>query len=206
MTAGALAGVLAFLARLISGVNARWLDCPPDPRPRIYFANHTSHLDFVVLWSVLPDAVRARVRPVAGSDYWDRTPLRRYLVHRVFHAVLIDRPIGRHFLGRTFLDPLLNELDQGNSLIVFPEGTRGSGDEVGAFKAGLYHLCRLRPAVEAVPVYLENLNRILPKGEFLPVPLLSRATFGPPIAPAGDEEKAQFLERARAAVRGLRGA
>jgi 1-acyl-sn-glycerol-3-phosphate acyltransferase len=205
VNSGALAAVLAFLTRLVSGVNARWLDCPPDPRPRIYFANHTSHLDFVVLWSVLPPAVRSRLRPVAGRDYWDRSPLRRYLVRRVFHAVLIDRP-GRHFLGRSFLDPLLRELDLGHSLIVFPEGTRGSGDEVAPFQAGLYHVCRLRPAVEAVPVYLENLNRILPKGEFLPVPLLSRATFGPPVRPRPDEAKADFLERARAAVCGLRGA
>ena len=205
MNSGALAAVLAFLARLVSGVNARWLDCPLDSRPRIYFANHTSHLDFVVLWSVLPPPVRSRVRPVAGRDYWDRTPLRRYLVRRVFHAVLIDRP-GRHFVGRGFLDPLLCELDLGHSLIVFPEGTRGSGGEVGPFKAGLYHVCRMRPGIEAVPVYLENLNRILPKGEFLPVPLLSRATFGPPVLLAPDEDKAGFLERARAAVRGLRGA
>ena len=81
---------------------------------------------------------------------------------------------------------------------------RGNGEEVGEFKAGLYQLCRAKPEIEAVPVYLENLNRILPKGEFLPVPFLSRVTFGPPIRPQADEGKSEFLERARRALCRLR--
>ena len=203
------AGLLAFAARVISGAHARWLDCGPELRPRIYFANHTSHLDFVVLWSVLPPELRLRTRPVAARDYWDTTPLRRYLAKHVFHAVLTERPSaaeGTRFLGRAFFDPFLAELDRGHALILFPEGTRGTGDDVRPFKGGLYHLCRLRPEVEAIPVYLENLNRILPKGEYLPVPLLSRVIFGPPIRPWDGEEKPEFLERARAAVCRLKSA
>jgi len=182
-------------------VQTRWIDCPAEARQRLYFANHTSHLDFVALWSALPEPVRTRTRPVAAREYWERNKLRSYLANRVFQSVLVARPNG-HVLsdGRAILSPLLEELEKGSSLILFPEGTRGNGDEVGEFKGGLYHLCQSKPGLEAVPVYLENLNRILPKGEFLPLPLVSRVTFGPPIWPAADEQKSEFLDRARLAL------
>jgi 1-acyl-sn-glycerol-3-phosphate acyltransferase len=188
------AGLLASLARLVTGSHTRWIDCPSESRQRLYFANHTSHLDFVALWGALPENERMRTRPVAGREYWEQNRLRSYLANSVFQSVLVGRP---ETAGRTILAPLLNELARGSSLILFPEGTRGNGDSIGEFKSGLYHLCRSRPEMEAVPVYLENLNRILPKGEFLPVPLLSRITFGPPIRPADQEGKIEFLYRAR---------
>lgn len=191
------AGLLASLAKLITGANSRWIDCPADPRQRLYFANHTSHLDFVALWAALPEPIRMQTRPVAAREYWMRNGMRSYLATNVFQSVLVSRTEAA---GRNLLSPLLDELERGSSLILFPEGTRGNGDEVGEFKSGLYHLCRSNPDIEAVPVYLENLNRILPKGEFLPVPLLSRVTFGPPIRPQVDEGKSEFLERARGAL------
>ncbi len=199
-----LAGVLAALARLISGVRVRWLDCRPDIRQRVYFANHTSHLDFVVLWSTLPTAVRALTRPVAARDYWERTAMRRFLAETVFRAVLIERhPLAQNdgfAAAKTAVNQMAEALGKSNSVIVFPEGTRGPGDSVGPFKSGIYHLCARRPDVELVPVYLENLNRILPKGEVLPVPLLSTATFGPPIRFLPEEPKKAFLGRAREAL------
>jgi len=191
------AGLLASLAKLITGANSRWIDCPADPRQRLYFANHTSHLDFVALWAALPEPIRVQTRPVAAREYWMRNGMRSFLATNVFQSVLVSRTEAA---GRNLLSPLLDELERGSSLILFPEGTRGNGDEVGEFKSGLYHLCRSNPDIEAVPVYLENLNRILPKGEFLPVPLLSRVTFGPPIRPQVDEGKSEFLERARGAL------
>lgn len=201
------AGLLASLARLITGANTRWIDCPPEQRQRLYFANHTSHLDFVALWAALPEPIRNRTRPVAAREYWERNRVRSYLATNVFQSVMVARPEpavewnGFGLTGgRNILSPLLDELEKGSSLILFPEGTRGTGEEVGEFKAGLYHLCRSKPDIEAVPVYLENLNRILPKGEFLPLPLLSRVTFGPPIRPAVDEGKSEFLQRARHAL------
>ena len=203
-----LAGVLAWLARLVSGAQVRWMECRPEKRQRIYFANHTSHLDFVVLWSSLPREVRALARPVAAKDYWEKGAVRRFLALRVFRAVLVERRAAGSrdamAAARTVIDRLLEAMGTENSLIVFPEGTRGSGGEVGAFKSGIYHLAARRPEVELVPVYLENLNRILPKGEVLPVPLLSTATFGPPIHFELDEPKRAFLERARDAVCKLR--
>jgi 1-acyl-sn-glycerol-3-phosphate acyltransferase len=200
--------LFAGLARFVSGASVFWQDGPPGPGQRVYFANHTSHLDFVVLWSSLPPPVRAVTRPVAARDYWEKGAVRRYLAREVFRAVLVDR-MGREpgaegesrvAAARDTIGRLLAEMGREHSLIVFPEGKRGSGDEVGPFKSGLYHLCRARPDLDAVPVYLENLNRVLPKGEALPVPMLSRAIFGRPIRCAPEESKPEFLERARAAV------
>jgi len=207
-----IASLLAAVARGITGVQVQWAGCEPSERQRIYFANHTSHLDFVVLWSALPSEIRARTRPIAAKDYWEETPLRRYLAENVFKALLVERgamakaksPEEAKFVGRMLIEDMAAALGQRNSLIFFPEGTRGSGEKVGEFRAGLYHLALRRPDVELVPAYLENMNRILPKGEFLPVPMLSLLTFGMPMQVEPGEEKETFLERAREAVSSLR--
>jgi 1-acyl-sn-glycerol-3-phosphate acyltransferase len=206
-----VASLLAAVARGISGVQVQWAGCEPDERQRIYFANHSSHLDFVVLWSGLPSEIRAKTRPIAAKDYWEATPLRRYLANNVFHAVFLDRgaskprnPEEHHFVGRHLIEEMADALGTEHSLILFPEGTRGTGEKVGPFRSGLYHLASHRPDVELVPAYLENLNRILPKGEFLPVPMMSLLTFGKPLHIQTGEEKDAFLERAHEAVSSLR--
>lgn len=198
-----VASLLAWLARVISGATDIWVDCQPSTRQRVYFANHTSHLDFVVLWSVLPDEVRDLTRPVAAQEYWTKDPVRKYLANNVFKAVLVDRQAGDLQSRQQQIERLLGGLARDNSLIIFPEGTRGTGEDVAPFKSGLYHLSRQKPGLELVPVYLENLNRVLPKGEFLPVPLLSRVFFGQPITLGENEPKEQFLTRAREAVLAL---
>ena len=204
-----IARSLAAASRLICGPTIRW-HC--DPRPvhqRIYFGNHSSHLDFILIWSAFPADLRRSLRPVAGKDYWETGPVRRYLAAQVFHAVLIARAgtgsSDGAAVARASIERMVDELGERNSLIVFPEGTRGLSGEVGTFKSGLYHLCRLRPDVELIPVYLENLNRILPKGEVLPVPMLSRIVFGPPLVVKAREEKTAFLARARDALVQLKG-
>lgn len=206
-----MAPLLAAAARVISGASVRWSTDLPDSGQRVFFANHTSHLDFVVLWSALPKPLRELARPVAAREYWERGALRRYLATRVFHAVLVDRGGASASSGhekaeaaRHKIERLAAEMGDRYSLIVFPEGTRGSGHEVAAFKSGLYHLCCVRPALELIPVYLDNMNRILPKGETLPVPMLSRVVFGAPMRLSPGESKAEFLERAHAAVCALR--
>jgi 1-acyl-sn-glycerol-3-phosphate acyltransferase len=186
-------------ARIVTGVRGNWRDCAPDPRPRVYFANHNSHGDFVLIWTVLPPALRRLTRPVAGADYWNASPLRRFFGTRVFRAVLIDRnPTTRED------DPIAlmaASLDTGTSLILFPEGTRNTTDErLLPFKSGLFHLAGARPQVELVPVWIENLNRVMPKGEFVPIPLLCTVTFGAPLHLQAGEDKAGFLERAQAAL------
>lgn len=207
-----IASLLAAVGRGISGVQVQWAGCEPDERQRIYFANHSSHLDFVVLWSALPAGIRAKTRPIAAKDYWEQTTLRRYLANNVFHAVFLERgvtpkaknPDEPHFVGRHLIDEMADALGTEHSLILFPEGTRGTGEKLGPFRSGLYHLALRRPDVQLVPAHLENLNRILPKGEFLPVPMLSLLTFGRPLQVEPEEHKDAFLERAREAVSGLR--
>jgi 1-acyl-sn-glycerol-3-phosphate acyltransferase len=192
---------LAVACRLITGATVEWRCGRQPERPRVYFGNHSSHLDFVVIWSALPPGLRRSARPVAGKDYWEKGRLRRYLAARVFHAVLIERSCAgasaQPAAARAAIDRMAAELDARHALIVFPEGTRAQDGDVGPFKSGLYHLARARPDAELVPVYLENLNRILPKGEFLPVPMLSRVVFGQPLAAIPGEDKPAFLARAR---------
>jgi 1-acyl-sn-glycerol-3-phosphate acyltransferase len=211
-----ITSLLAGIARLVSGASVFWQGGPPDERQRVYFANHTSHLDFVVLWSALPAPVRAVTRPVAALDYWQKGAVRRFLASSVFRAVLVERlgsagasgegAPSRIDAARRTVETLVSEMGHRHSLIVFPEGTRGTGEEVAPFKSGLYHLCRAKSDLETMPVYLDNMNRILPKGESLPVPMLSRVVFGQPMRLQPQESKTQFLERARAAVCALRGA
>jgi 1-acyl-sn-glycerol-3-phosphate acyltransferase len=190
--------VLAVTAKLLSGATARWVGCQPEKCQRVYFANHTSHLDPLVLWAALPTNLRSITRPVAAKDYWERGPVRRYLANHVFNAILIDRlKIKVH---QSPIDLMLQAIGQKYSLIVFPEGSRSTGEEIGEFKSGIYYLARKRPDLELVPVHIENLNRVLPRGEVLPVPLLSCLTFGEPIWLESGEGKERFLRRAREAV------
>jgi 1-acyl-sn-glycerol-3-phosphate acyltransferase len=193
--------LVAALARLLGGGYVRWLEPPVHDCPRVYYANHTSHLDFALLWSYLPPELRKRTRPVAARDYWERGPLRRYLSTRIFRALLIDRSGPE---ARSAVDRMAEGLAAGDSLILFPEGTRGSGEAMAPFKSGLFHICTAHPGVELVPVHIENLNRVLPKGEFIPVPMLSRVTFGRPLRLQDGEPKDDFLVRARSAVEALR--
>lgn len=200
---GVIAQCVAALARLASGPSVRCVEDRPCRGQCVYFANHGSHLDFIVLWAVLPRHLRARTRPVAARDYWESSRLRHYMATRVFRAVLVDRAGGSLSQLRTQMDQLIAALDGGDSLIIFPEGTRGSSGEIGPFKGGLDYLARQRPDVDLVPVHLHNLQRIMPKGEFLPVPQLSCISFGSPLRPRDGEPKAEFLARAREAVASL---
>jgi len=194
--------VLALTARFLSGARARWIDSQPDTCQRVYFANHTSHFDAIVLWSALPASVRAVTRPVGAKDYWASGRIRHYMATRWFKALLIDRTEIK--VHQSPVDLMIREIGQQYSLIVFPEGSRSSGAEIGEFKSGLYYLCKKRPDLELIPVYIDNMNRILPRGEVLPVPLLTCITFGPPIWLEAGEPKAEFLQRARQAVRRLK--
>jgi 1-acyl-sn-glycerol-3-phosphate acyltransferase len=197
-----VAGSIALFARSATGVRAEWRDCAPIERQCIYFANHASHGDFLLLWSVLSPSTRRMTRPVAAADYWQQGRLRRYLAERIFKAVLIER---RATGDRA--DPIATmkrELEAGLSLILFPEGTRNTTEAaLLPFKSGLYHLAQSHAGIECVPVWIDNLNRVLPKGEFLPLPLLCTVAFGAPISVHADESKTSFLDRARRALLSL---
>jgi 1-acyl-sn-glycerol-3-phosphate acyltransferase len=186
-------------ARLLTGARALWKGCAPTAEQRIYYGNHTSHGDFVLIWASLPEDLRLRTRPVAGADYWNASGLRRWLIHEVLRGVVIDR--ARTQDGPDPVQQMIDTLEGGDSLILFPEGTRNTTDALLLpFKSGIARVAAAKPEVECVPVWIENLNRVMPKGEFIPVPLLCTLSFGAPLKFAPGEDRDAFLERARSAL------
>jgi 1-acyl-sn-glycerol-3-phosphate acyltransferase len=210
------------LVRVLTGAQARWYGCPPKAEQRIYFANHQSHADLVMIWAALPEELRSITRPIAAKDYWTKTPFKQWITTAVFNAVYVDRgknwgqiPISQgpdderpHLESDSDasdpLQPLVEALQSGDSLIMFPEGTRGNAEEPQAFKAGLYNLAQKFPQVVLVPAWIDNIQRVMPKGEVVPVPILCSVTFGAPIRLEAGEERRGFLDRARQAVIALR--
>jgi 1-acyl-sn-glycerol-3-phosphate acyltransferase len=210
------------LVRVLTGAQARWYGCPPKAEQRIYFANHQSHADLVMIWAALPEELRSITRPIAAKDYWTKTRFKQWITTAVFNAVYVDRgknwgqipiskpaddaPANLEFDPDASdpLQPLVEALQSGDSLIMFPEGTRGNADEPQAFKAGLYNLAQKFPQVVLVPAWIDNIQRVMPKGEVVPVPILCSVTFGAPIRPEPGEARREFLDRARQAVIALR--
>ena len=189
---------LVWLVRVLVGAYPRWIGSVPSANQRIYFANHSSHMDTLVLWAALPHSLRANTRPVAARDYWGVGGIRQQIAQEELHVVMIDR--ARENPEADPLEPLQEALGLGFSLIIFPEGTRQPQPLPGPFKSGLYRLAKAFPQVELIPVYLENLHRAMPKGALLPVPIISTVTFGAALKVGEGEERDAFLERARQAV------
>jgi 1-acyl-sn-glycerol-3-phosphate acyltransferase len=205
-TGRAVANVVALFTRLVTRAKVRRLGGVPTTDQCVYFANHSSHMDFVLLWSLLPNGVREKTRPVAAADYWSKG-WKRLLACDVFRAVLVDRSTKPAAIGSdaeaqrsNAIRPLIDVLAGGESLILFPEGTRGNGLEVARFKSGLYNLCIARPGLKLVPVYLKNLNHVLPKGGLIPIPVRCNVLFGAPIGLRESEGREEFLVRAREAL------
>lgn len=203
MAARIVGHALVFVARFITAVRAEWRGTEPVARQRVYYANHVSNADMPMIWACLPTHIRRRTRPVAAADYWLKTPLRAFVGPEVFNCVLIDRrPEAR---SEDPLEAILAALDEGSSLILFPEGNRNMGnDPLLPFRAGLYNIARARPEIDLVPTWVANLNEIMPKGEVIPLPLICTVTFGAPLHVAGGEGKDAFLSRAAAELVALR--
>ena len=191
------------LIRLLTGAQARWYGCPPKAEQRIYFANHQSHADLVLIWAALPSELRSITRPIAAKDYWTASRFKRWITTDVFNAVYVERERKG---DEDPLQPLIEALESGDSLIIFPEGTRGFEEEPQPFKSGLFNLAQRFPDVVLVPAWIHNVQRVIPKGEVIPVPMLCSVTFGEPIQLGGEESRADFLTRARLAVVALRDA
>lgn len=189
--------LLTLLTRLLVGAYPQWQGCAPSRTQRIYFANHSSHMDAIVIWSSLPAELRAKTRPVAAKDYWEKGALRRRIAIKELKVVLIDR---HHTAHANPLDPLIQALHEGSSLIIFPEGTRRPQPLPSPFKSGLWRLMREFPDVELIPVYIENLHRSMPKGTLIPIPTICSVRFGAPLPHSLDDSKEDFLNRARNAV------
>jgi 1-acyl-sn-glycerol-3-phosphate acyltransferase len=203
MMIDALGGrVLCGFVKALTGARVRWIGCPPAATQRVYYANHTSHGDFALLWACLPPDLRSRTRPVAGADYWGEPGIKSYIANHLIRAVLIERGAGSR--RENPIRPMTGAIESGDSLIVFPEGTRNMTDEpLLPFKSGIYHLARSCPQVDFVPVWIENSRRVMPKGRFVPIPLLCTLSVGAPLRIEPNEDKAVFLERTRNALLAL---
>jgi 1-acyl-sn-glycerol-3-phosphate acyltransferase len=201
MRAKLMGWFLLGLIRVLTGSQARWYGCPPKAEQRIYFANHQSHFDLVLIWAALPRDLRSITRPIAARDYWTKTPLRQWITTAVFNAIYVSRDRSA---DQDPLEPLVEALSSGDSIVLFPEGTRGHAEEPAPFKAGLYNLAQKFPHVVLVPAWINNVQRVMPKGEVVPVPVLCSVTFGAPLRLEPGEERRAFLDRARSAVIALR--
>jgi 1-acyl-sn-glycerol-3-phosphate acyltransferase len=223
MLAKLVGWLLLGVVRLLTGAQARWYGCPPKAEQRIYFANHQSHADLVMIWAALPEELRSITRPIAARDYWANTPVKRWITTEVFNAVYVERAASAPAEAPPVepmaaeagdavpapdplapLAPLIAALKSGDSIIIFPEGTRGHTGEPQKFKSGLYTLATMFPEVVLVPAWIDNVQRVMPKGEIVPVPILCSVTFGAPLRAEPGEERRPFLDRARAAVIALR--
>jgi len=194
---------LCLFTKALTGARMLWIGCAPAATTRVYFANHNSHGDFALIWACLPEDLRERTRPVAGADYWLKGKLRTYVAQRVIRAVLIDR--NAQTRKEDPIQQMADVIEQGDSLIVFPEGTRNTTEEtLLPFKSGIYRLATARPEVEFVPVWIENARRVMPKGKLLPLPLLCTLTVGAPLTIASGEERDAFVARTREALLALR--
>ena len=201
MRAKLMSYFLLGLIRVLTGSQARWYGCPPKAEQRIYFANHQSHADLVMIWAALPKELRNQTRAIAARDYWTKTPFRQWITTAVFNVIYVARDRSAE---EDPLEPLFEALEQGDSIILVPEGTRGNAEQPQPFKAGLYNLACRFPSIELVPAWINNVQRVMPKGEVVPVPVLCSVTFGAPIHLQEGEDRRAFLERARNAVIALR--
>lgn len=167
--------VKPFMALFI-GLRVRGREHLAGTEPFVLIANHSSHLDTISLLSLFPLRRLRRIRPVAAADYFERNRFVSLFTKTLFNIL----PIARKNIT-TENNPLRrmrDAIEAGDSLIIFPEGTRGSGEQIGEFRSGVAHLIEKTPGVPVVPAYLVNMGRSLPKGEFIPVPFFCEIRIG----------------------------
>lgn len=172
------------------GFNIRRKQLLPATGPAIIVANHNSHLDVIALLSLVPAKVAPRVRPAAASDYFMRTPVRRWLSTRLLGAVPVERT--GEYVGDP-LAPCQAVLDEGDILILFPEGTRGEPERMQELKSGIAHLAKNNPTVPVIPVYMAGLGKAMPRGAWLPIPVFVDVYVGP--AMIGCQDKAVYMQQ-----------
>lgn len=191
--------LICFFTAFITGVRPQQLS--EMGKPTVYYSNHHSHGDFILVWISLPQNERLRTRPVARADYWQKGKIRRFIAQSVFNVLLIQRNSDN---PEQAIETMAEELNQGQNLIIFPEGTRNLSEEkLQPFKSGIYHLAKQNPNIQFVPVWINNMNHVLPKGAILPIPLMCQVHFGDPIELIENEQKTDFLERAHATLLAL---
>ena len=165
----------------------------------IIVANHNSHFDAISILAALPANKLKNVRTIAAGDYFGTSPSSEGIMNLFFNAILINRK--RKKTERSSIDILDEYLKNGESLILFPEGSRGKPGVLSEFKKGIAVLLKKNPNIPFVPIYLDGLGKVLPKDKFLLLPMNSIVNFGKAILPKQDkvesivsEVKAAILE------------
>ena len=191
--------VKPFMALFI-GLRVRGREHLPRNGQFILVANHASHLDTISLLALFRLTHLRHIRPVAAADYFERNAFVSLFTKTFFNILPIARrgitaennPIAR----------MQQALAAGQSLIIFPEGTRGTGESIGPFRSGIAHLVAKLPDVPVVPAYLANMGRSLPKGEIIPVPFFCEIRLGEPLLLSGNRQ--QIIHTLEDAVRALK--
>lgn len=156
----------------------------PVSGPAIIAANHNSHLDILYLIALMPFKAIPLLRPVAAADYFCSTPITSWLSRTLLGIIPLDRKRGSFHA-----DPLAGPaaaLEQGEIVIIFPEGSRGKPEELGQIKPGVAHLAKRFPQVPVIPVFMRNLGRSLPRGSFVLVPFCGKTAVGAARCFSGD--------------------
>jgi len=188
------------LVLIISGVHVVGKEKLPLEGPCIIVANHNSHLDTMVLMSIFPLSKINRVKPVAAADYFMKNKWFAWFSQNVIGIIpLKRRPTkeeGHPLLG------VKKALQNGDIVIVFPEGSRGVPEEMGAFKTGIAHLAKVFPSAPVVPIYIHGAGKALPKGEALFVPFIIDVNIGDSLYFENEDNKT-FTQRVEKSIKRL---
>jgi 1-acyl-sn-glycerol-3-phosphate acyltransferase len=191
------------LLAVMVGVNVFGRANLPKKGPFILIANHNSHMDTLTLMNLFPLQQLHHIHPAAAEDYFCAHRFLSWFSGTFFNVI----PIPRTHITKANnpLKRMCQVLDAGESLIVFPEGSRGQPEHMAPFQSGIVHLIQKYPDVSVVPVFLKGMGRVLPKGEFVPVPFFCDVVIGEPLqfAQNSTENRDVILARLERAVRDL---
>ena len=191
--------VLRPIAIMMLGITVRGRENLPNTGPAIIIANHNSHLDTLVLLSLMPYRHIDIVRPVAAADYFLKNRYLAWFSLQILNILPLER--GNAARGEDPLKESAAALDRGEILIVFPEGSRGAAEVMGKFKGGVARLKERYPEVPVVPVFLQGAGKALPRGEVVLVPVVVDAVVGQALPWNGN--RAAYTQEMENAVRAL---
>jgi len=188
------------IARVFTGADIVGREKLPLKGPAILVANHASHVDTVLLLTIYPSKALDRVRPAAAADYFLKGRLMSWFSRNILAIVPVAR--DRAGSGEDVLAPAREALAAGDIVLIFPEGTRGDGEEMSKLKSGVARLAAAFPEAPVTPIWLQGAGRVLPKGAHVPVPLNCTVLVGEAIRWGGD--RAAFMEEMRVALEALK--